>query len=268
MPTLAIDGRTLHYQDRGAGDTLLLLHGFPMHGESFWPQLDHPPQGARLLVPDHRGFGESSPGIGPLLMDDVARDALALLDALAIDRALVGGVSMGGYATMALLRLAPERVRGLALIGTHARPDDAAGKAKREATARETEEQGIEPLVRSMFPSMLSPGAPEAVRERLSGILLATEPAAAASAARGMALRPDSRATLADYRGPSLVVHGALDAIVPVDRGRELAQLLRQHDGHCEYQELATGHLANLEAPEVCRAAFERLRQHAEAGES
>ena len=95
MPTLSITGRSYFYEDRGEGVPLLLFPGFPFTSESFWPQLEAPPKGVRLLVPDHRGFGQSAPGQGPTTMEAMAEDGLALLDALNLGIALVGGVSMG-----------------------------------------------------------------------------------------------------------------------------------------------------------------------------
>ena len=92
MPTLSLSGRDYFYEDRGEGVPLLLFHGFPFSGESFWPQLEHPPRGVRLLVPDHRGFGRSAIAPGVATMESMAEDGLALLDALGIKSALVGGV--------------------------------------------------------------------------------------------------------------------------------------------------------------------------------
>src|SRR6185295_9274494 len=56
---IRIDGAQYAYRASGAGQPVLLLHGFPFTSESFWPQLDAPPAGARLICPDHRGFGGS-----------------------------------------------------------------------------------------------------------------------------------------------------------------------------------------------------------------
>src|SRR5688572_1801209 len=120
MPTLQHDGVTLHYRDEGQGRAVLLLHAFPLSSGSFWPQLEVLSAKYRLIVPDHRGFGRSGTGKGPTEMSRIARDALAILDALKISRAIVGGVSMGGYAAMALTREDPGRVEGLVLADTQA----------------------------------------------------------------------------------------------------------------------------------------------------
>jgi len=262
MPTLMLAERRLHYRDAGAGVPLLLLHGFPLHSESFWPQLESPPEGVRLLAPDHRGFGASAAGLEPLSMDAMAEDALGLLDALDLREALVGGVSMGGYVAMALLRCAPQRVRGLLLVGTQARSDDDAGRERREATARSAEAEGIDPVAQAMLPKLLSPNAPTSSQARLAAIVRSISGAAAAAGSRAMALRPDSLPTLAAFRGPACIVHGADDALIPLERGHEMAGLIEGS----EWVALpGAGHLAQIEEADACGAAIARLAERVRA---
>jgi pimeloyl-ACP methyl ester carboxylesterase len=253
MPYVTIDGRAYHYRDVGEGQPLLLLHGFPLTGASFWPQLDAPPKGVRLIVPDHRGFGQSARGDGPLSIEGFASDALALLDALVLPRAAVGGVSMGGYAAMALLRLDPARVAQLVLIDTQSGADDEAGKARREATALELEAKGLEPLVAAMMPKLLAAKAPDDVRRRVEAMMRSEDPKSAAAASRAMAQRADSREILFRFAGPALVVVGSEDPITPPAKAKELAGLI----GGSRLVELeGAGHLSNLEKPLAFNAAL------------
>ena len=253
MAYLTIGGRAYFYRDVGAGQPLLLLHGFPLNGASFWPQLDAPPKDVRLIVPDHRGFGQSARGEGPLSMEAFASDALALLDALKIPAAGVGGVSMGGYVAMALLRLDPARVSKLVLIDTQCSADDEAGKARREATAVELEARGMGPLVEAMMPKLLAARAPDEVRRRVEAMIRSVEPKSAAAASRAMAARADSREIVSRFAGPALVAVGSQDVITPPAKAKELAALM----GGSRLVELeGAGHLANLEKPEAFNAAL------------
>jgi pimeloyl-ACP methyl ester carboxylesterase len=254
MPSVSIAGRALHYEARGAGRPLVLLHGFPFSSESFWPQLDAPPPGCRLLVPDHRGFGRSAPGDGPSTMEALADDVLALMDALGLPQALIGGVSMGGYVALALTRRDPGRVAGLVLIDTQSSADDEAGRARREAVARDVETTGAGPLVDAMLPRLLAPHADAAVRARLEALMRAQPPAAIAAASRGMATRADARDILSRFGGPCLVVVGEHDVITPPDKARAMAALVPQ--ARLEVIPEA-GHLPNLEQP----AAFARAME-------
>lgn len=257
MTTLNLsDGRTLFYRDVGAGRPLVLLHGFPFTSACFAPQLDAPPPGVRLIVPDLRGFGQSSPGGSTTLMEDFAADTLALMDALTLTDAFVGGVSMGGYVTLAVTRLAPARVRGLVLIDTQPLADDEAGRTRRETTARDAERLGSAVVADAMLPRLFSSSASPAVVGSTLAMMRAQAPAAVAAASRGMALRTDARELLSRFEGPTLIVVGALDVITPPERARSMADLVRG-------AQLAViegaGHLPQLEQPQAFNATLARF---------
>lgn len=251
MPFVSLEGRKLFYREAGAGRPVLLLHGFPFTHESFWPQLDAPPAGLRLLAPDHRGFGQSEPGPGPSTMEALASDALALLDALGLARATVGGVSMGGYVSLALARLAPERVEALLLLDTQASADDDAGRQRREAAARDAETGGMAPIARAMLPRLFAPGAPADPVARIDRIMRENSSAATAAASRGMGERADTMAVLRGLAVPCLVVVGELDAITPPEKARAMAEAAQG----ARLEVIAgAGHLAHLERPEQVNA--------------
>ena len=116
---------------------MVLLHAFPLTGEMFEPQWTALGDRARFIVPDLRGFGGSDTVPSPSEMGTMADDVLSLLDHLGVDSAVVGGVSMGGYASLALLRNDPGRVRALLLADTQTSADDAPARERREVTARD-----------------------------------------------------------------------------------------------------------------------------------
>lgn len=248
MPIAQIHGAPLHYQDHGHGLPVLLLHGFPLSSESFAPQLSGLSHRFRILAPDHRGFGGSGPNAdgAPLTMDQIARDGLGLLDHLGIDRAVVGGVSMGGYAAMALVREDAGRVLGLVLIDTQPGADDDAGKKTREDTAQAILDQGVGVLVERMLPKLLAPTASSAVRAETERLIRSASREGAAAASRGMASRLDSKDVLARFAGPALVVVGEHDAITPPEKARAMAELI---SGARLEVIPGAGHLSNLEAP-------------------
>lgn len=256
MPTLSLQGRDFFYEDRGAGVPLLLFHGFPFSSQSYWPQLEAPPAGVRLLVPDHRGFGKSAPGNGPLTMDAMAEDGLALLDALKLQSALVGGVSMGGYVAIALTRLDPGRVGGLLLVDTQSTPDDEAGRARREATARDVEQHGVGALVEGLLPKLMAAGVASQTRARVDQMMRAQSPQAVAAASRGMAARVDGKDILSRFSGPCAIVVGAQDVITPVEKAKAMQALVA---GSTLDVLEGAGHLSNLEQPAEFKAIVERL---------
>ena len=254
MLTVTVDGLPLHYRDVGQGPAVLLLHGCPLTGSSFDAQVKALSGRYRFIVPDIRGFGETPLGDGPTEMSLIARDALALLDALKIDSVVVGGVSMGDYAALALLREDAGRVGGLVLMDTQATADDAEGKARREATAKQALESGLAPFAETMVPKMVAAGLDSPVGRDVAAMMRSITPAGMAAAQRGMGLRPDSKDILARYAGSALIIVGEHDPITPPAKAKELAGLITG-----ARLELIPGaaHLPNQEQPERVNAVLD-----------
>jgi len=262
MPVFDRGGVELNYLDEGKGLPVLLLHAFPFSSEMYRPQISALAAKYRFIAPDLRGFGRSPAPARPSEMSAFAEDALALLDHLEVDAAVVGGVSMGGYVAMALLQLDPSRVRALVLADTQMSSDDEAGKQRREETARAVEARGMDALVETLVPKLLAQPARPDVEETVIRIIRANPPAGAAAATRGMALRPDSRDILARFAGPSLILVGEKDALTPRAKAEEMARVL----SGAELVEIpGAGHLANLEMPDAFNRALDsflrRLRE-------
>lgn len=251
-----IDGAWIEYDVRGEGRALVLLHAFPL-GLWMWdPQCDALGAGTRVLRFDARGFGGSQPADGPLTMDRIADDAAALMDALGVDRAVVGGCSMGGYAALAFARLHPHRLAGLVLQDTKAGPDDEEARRGRVTLAARVLAEGASAAAEAFLPKLLGETSrrerPELVRTVRERVLEAA-PEAIAAALQGLAAREDSRSTLAAIRVPTLVLVGEEDTITPpaeaeaIARGIAGARLVRV---------ARAGHLANLESPKPVTAAL------------
>jgi pimeloyl-ACP methyl ester carboxylesterase len=224
------------------------------------PQLDAVPAGWRFIAPDLRGFGESKVGDPtlPATMEGYARDVVALLDRLRVDRIVVGGLSMGGYVAFALLRLAPERIAGLVLADTRSEADDEAARASRDGMAETLALGGAAAVFDRMLPGLLGvttrTSRPDVV-QRARELALAQPTDGIRRAIHGLRSRPDSTLLLAAVACPTLVVVGDEDEITRVDSVR------RMH-GRIFGAELAViegaGHLSNLEQPEAFNGALTR----------
>lgn len=243
----------MHVTDTGSGVPLVLLHAFPFDSRMWDRVRSGVAERARLITPDLRGFGGTaltSNGSPPEPdLDEVADDVLAMLDRLGLDRVVVGGCSMGGYAAMAVLRAAPQRVAGLLLVDTKATADDAQAKENRHAMADRAEREGIDWLAETMLPVVLGttsrqrrPDVVDSAR-RLIG---EQEPDAVAWAQRAMAARPDSAGLLREVDVPALVICGEEDALIPVEAARSMTDLLSGGELVVLPQ---CGHLPPLEVP-------------------
>lgn len=257
MPHTPLDGIDLHWNERGTGRVVLFLHGFPFHRAMWDAELAALPHGWRGLVPDLRGFGASRDhGHGPLTMERHAADMIGLLDHLHVERAVVCGLSMGGYAALALLARARERVRALVLCDTKAEPDGAEARQGRLETAERARREGGEAVVDALLPKLLAESTartrPEVV-ERLRAIMVATPGETIARASLGMAERQDARPLLPAIDIPVLVIGGEQDLLTP-------PAVLEQLAGAIPGARLAllpdAGHVSNLDNPAAFRAAL------------
>ncbi|WP_394615976.1 alpha/beta fold hydrolase [Lentzea sp. JNUCC 0626] len=223
---------------------LVLLHAFPLDAR-MW---DVP--GA--LTPSLRGHGE--PDLGT-----VADQVLGVLDERGLEQVLLGGCSMGGYVAMALLRRAPERVKGLVFVDTKHTADAPEAVANRHAMADRVERDGVgEWLVEAMLPNLLGPDASDTARASVRTMILEQRAEDVAWWQRAMAKRPDSTDVLESLDVPSLVLVGEHDKITPPDVAAKLAVTL--HHSTSERIEHA-GHLPPVEQPDEFRARLERWRE-------
>lgn len=246
----------MHVREAGTGTPVVLLHAFPLSSAMWDRSRDALAAGCHLITPDLRGFGRTPLGASEPSLERLADDVCALLDDRGLDRAVVGGVSMGGYVTMAFLRRHPERVSGVVLADTKATADDEAARAKRERIARTIlEEHHPRVLLEDVLPTLLGDTTRAERPEVLGDVQSMVESAPAAAVAwaqRAMARRPDSTATLREVGVPALVVVGDEDALSPVAAAQQMADALPKAD-------LVTipgaGHLSPVERPDAFAAA-------------
>jgi 3-oxoadipate enol-lactonase len=248
----------LHYEAYGAGDPVLFIHGFPLSSRLWTPVVERLPPGYRMIIPDLRGFGRT-PAAAETSMTSYAVDLEALLHVLSIDRPVVlVGLSMGGYVAFELLRRNPSRVRALVLANTRMAPDTSEQAQGRRATASRLAREGAAFLADDMAGKLFSPRTPEALRSEWREIMPRTPPEGAGAALLAMADRPDSTETLRRFQGPTLVVAGRDDAIIPVSEAEAMVAIAS--DGRLEIIEDA-GHMTPVEQPDRFAALLTEFLQ-------
>jgi pimeloyl-ACP methyl ester carboxylesterase len=236
-------------------DGLLLLHAFPLDASMWEAQVTALGDDPTVVAPNFPGFG-GAPLSGDVLHMDAAADlAFDAVRSAGLQRVVVCGLSMGGYAALAYWRRHREGVIGLLLANTRAGADDDAGKERRRALADRLEAEGNEFLADSP-PPLLSESAPPDLWERVKGIIRAQPAPAIAAASRGMAERPDSTSDLATIDVPTVVVTSTGDTLIPPEASTPMAD----HISEAKLEVIGeAGHLSNLEAPDE----FNRiLREH------
>lgn len=244
-----VNGIPLYVAARGRGFPITLVHGFPLNHRIFDTQLRMLARAYRVLAPDLRGFGKT-PFVGnDITIDTYADDIARVLDALEIEQTVLAGLSMGGYIAFAFWRRHRDRVRALILLNTRAGADSEEARARRFETIEAVQRDGVEPLVQSMLPRLLSPvtyRGKKHVVHKLEDIMRSSSREGVIAALKAMAYRPDSRPTLAEITVPTLILAGRDDAIVPVDEAEAMA--LAIPDARLHVVDHA-GHLVTMERP-------------------
>ncbi|MBR0825041.1 alpha/beta fold hydrolase [Bradyrhizobium manausense] len=204
MPKINRDGVAIYYEVHGNGPTLLLTHGYSSTSAMWQGQVDAFSRDHRLVLWDMRGHGQSDYPDDPRAYSEALTvgDMADILDAVGTDRAIIGGLSLGGYMSLAFYRTHPARVRALLIVDTGPgfKKDDAREIWNKRAfeTADRFEREGLDVLK-------------SASRERSS--VSHRNAKGLALAARGMLTQRDAKVMecLPDIKVPSLVVVGADD---------------------------------------------------------
>jgi len=240
--------------EAGAGWPVVLLHAFPLHAEMWRPQLERVPEGWRFIAPDFRGFGRNSaagagapPSAPAADIDDYAADVFALFDALAIDDAVVAGLSMGGYVAFAMYREAPSRFNGLVLADTRATADTVEVRQARTRMRELVAASGASALADLMLPNSLSSQAAAPVVSEARRLMESADPAALDAALAAMMSRPDSTDGLPRVSCATLVLVGALDKVTPVADAEAMQHAIPRSTLVVIPE---AGHLSSLEQPD------------------
>ncbi|MCO6006236.1 alpha/beta hydrolase [Actinoallomurus purpureus] len=241
----------LYCRDVGDGTPLVLLHAFPLSSAMWLAQREALSARFRVVTPDLRGFGGSPLGTADPSVDVMADDVAALLDAKGIDRAVVGGLSMGGYVTLAFCRRHADRVLGVVLADTKATADTDTARATRLRIAERLEsDQTVDVLLEELLPRLVGPTTMRQralIYGRVRGLVQSAPPSAAAWAQRAMAARPDALEMLAGLQAPALVIHGAEDAVATAEDARAMAEALPNAELVLVPR---SGHLTAVEQPQ------------------
>jgi pimeloyl-ACP methyl ester carboxylesterase len=261
METAALSTTNMAYVDRGAGLSVLLVHGFPLDHTMWAAQIDALSGRSRVIAPDLRGFGRTPLAAGDaergISMEQYADDLVELLDALSIREPIVlVGFSMGGYVAWQFVRKYGSRLRGLVQCDTRAVADNEEGRAGRLKMAAQVAEWGSGRVAEMMGPKLCAP----ATFEKMPGVVAAvrkvverTSPAGIAAAQRGMAARPDMSGLLPSIKLPTLVLVGEHDAISPPAEMKAIADAVF----NSEFVMIpGAGHMTTMENPQAVNTAL------------
>jgi len=259
MPTQSINGTTLHYVEKGAGQPLVLLHGFPLDSRMWEGQIRELSSRWRVIAPDFRGFGKSADG-GPFTVPSLAEDVHALLASIEGKmKPVVAGLSMGGYVAMNYARKFPDSLRALILIDTKDAGDNAEQRENRNRMIEVARSKGSSAIADMMQPKMLSQDTVEHRPAQVKALRTIMEACPAQTIEYALAAlreRPDMTEELTKISAPTLIIVGDADAITPAS----IAEGMNKRIANSRLVVIqGAGHMAPMEQPSQVNRAIRQF---------
>lgn len=219
-------GTPISYDDVGSGNAVLFIHGHPFNRTMWTPQVQSLRWNYRTIAPDLRGYGESARGSETVYTQErFAADLVRLLDHLSVARACIVGLSMGGQIAMEFARAFPDRTAAIVLAATFPQAETPEGVTNRNRMADRVLSEGMALAGSEMLSKLVGPASLKrqpSIASAVYRMICATDPAGAAAALRGRALRRDYRESLAQIQAPCLIVLGTDDAYSTVDEAEAM----------------------------------------------
>jgi pimeloyl-ACP methyl ester carboxylesterase len=265
MKMIAVHGAELaccdEFSEGASGAPVVFLHAFPLNQTMWTDQARALRARRRVITFDWRGFGESPLGAAPSSMELFADDLATLLNYFEIERSVICGLSMGGYAALAFYRKYAARVAALVLADTRATADTDEGKRARYETAELARKSGPTALPAAWVDTTISKLLGETtlrrdpkIAERVRAMIESSSAEGIAQASLAMAARADSMDLLERIDCPTLVIVGAEDKLTPPSEAEKMSQKLR----NARLEVIAgAGHLSNIEQPDDFNSLIE-----------
>lgn len=267
MPTIAVNGTQIHYEERGRGVPIVFSHGLLWSGRMYAPQMAALGERYRCIAYDHRGQGLSPSSPVPYDMDLLADDAAALIEKLEARPCHFVGLSMGGFVGLRLALGRPELLRSLTLIDSAADGEPRWNVVKYKVMVAIARRFGLRVLVPAVMPIMfgrtfLRDRARSAERDRLAAELAALAFPRVLPALESVVGRQPLEERLGQVRVPTLVLHGEEDRAIVLGRARRAAQGI---DGARLVVLPRAGHTSSLEEPDAVTRELARFLDDAPA---
>jgi len=248
---VAVDDITVSYNDEGkAGDPVIIfIHGFPFNKSMWDEQLKALNGNYRVIAYDVRGHGDSDSGTGDFSIYLFADDLLSLMDALKIDKAMLCGLSMGGYIALNAVEKYPDRFDALILSDTTCIADTPEAKEKRLKTIESIKKNGVEKFAEESIKNLFAPESLSTKKEEIAAVrdmIVNTSKKSLYKTLRAFYERKETCSKLSDINIPVLIMVGNEDKITPP----EAAQMMHEKiEDSVLYIIEHAGHLSNIENP-------------------
>lgn len=242
---------TINYSDQGEGKLpIIFIHGFPFDKSSWQLQMDHLSHYDRVITYDIRGFGRSTKGVEKISVKLLADDLIGLMDALQISKAIVCGLSMGGYILLNALNRYPERFAAIILSDTQCIADTPEAKEKRAKNIALIESGGLTQFVENMITNLFYTESFASKKNEIEGIrntMMNTPGTVITETLQALANREELCYSLENIIIPTLIISGKEDKSVSPQQSTFMHQQIPRSILHFIDK---AGHLPNIEKTE------------------
>lgn len=249
------NGINMSYDQAGEGIiTLIFIHGFPFDKSLWQAQLTHFESNYRVIAYDIRGFGKTTDNATEPSIQLFADDLIAFMDALRIEKAVICGLSMGGFIALNAISRFPERVEALVLCDTLCHADTIADREKRYKTIQTIENEGLGPYADLFIKAVFHPDSitgKEQVVADVREIILSNEKRIVISGLMVLAKRKETCYYLEKIQVPVLILCGKEDEVTPPEQSEFMHKAIAGSVLHLIEQ---AGHLSNIEQVTVFNA--------------
>lgn len=250
--SMLVNKHTINYYDEGPvnAPAVIFIHGFPFNKSMWSKQTEALKENVRVIAYDVRGHGDSHSGTEDFSIELFVQDLISLLDELEIDKAILCGLSMGGYIALNAVENYPDRFRALVLCDSNCVADSPEAREKRMKAIESIKENGVKKYVDDSIEHFLAAenytAKPRLVSE-IRSMMVNTEQQTLEKTLQALSNRKETCSKLSEIRIPVLIIVGKEDAITPP----EAAKFIHEKIVGSVLSILPhAGHLSNLEKPE------------------
>lgn len=257
MTTTQLFFKDLSYSDTQtqSATTVIFIHAYPLNKNMWADQIEKLKKDYRILALDIRGFGKSELKI-PYTIENIVDDVIDLMDVKRINKAIIAGLSMGGFVALRAIERNPEKFQALILADTKSEPDSDESKLGRYKGLVQIDKEGVNRFTDTFIKNALSQ---ETMAEKskvflhVSSIANENKKEGVAAGLLALTSRTDTTAGLSKIKVPTLVIQGELDTVIPMKAAVALNEKI---EGSKLVVIPKVGHLSNLEDPEAFNHAL------------
>ncbi len=251
----SVNNSLIHYIDIGISNAtpVVFIHGFPF-SHKMWSfpggQVEALASAYRVIAYDVRGHGDSEIGDGQYTIELFVDDLIGLLDHLNIVKAVVVGLSMGGYIALRAIERNPDRIRALVLCDTKSEEDSNDAKIKRAASIKAVKLNGPKVFAENFVANVFTPESfntkPDAIK-MIQSVIERTAPISLCGALLALASRTDTTSAISSVTVPTLIMVGEHDALTPPAASQAMNEKIPNSELHIIPN---SAHMSNMENPE------------------